>query len=331
MVTIKDVARLAGVSTATVSRTLVHPELVKVRTRQKVELAIQETGYTPNATAQNLRNSESKTVIVIVPDIANMFFADIVRGIQLVAQKHGYKVLLGDTVHTVEQANVYLDLVRARQADGVISLTSELPNSYRYKSDIPMVTACEYFSESSIPTVRVDNHSSAKKAVDYLLELGHRNIGCITGPMENPICIARKAGFDESMNSVGLEPEPRKVEAGDFSFDSGYIAFRRLVKQCSMTALFCFNDMMTLGAIKAAQEMGLRIPEDLSVVGFDDLLFSQYCSPSITTIKQPQKLIGETAMKVLIKVLNKEQAPRETVIPTQLLVRGSSTVAPQKI
>lgn len=327
MATIKDVAKLAGVSTATVSRTLMHPELVKVRTRQKVELAVQQTGYTPNATARNLRRSESKTIIVIVPDIANMFFAEIVRGIQLVAQQSGYKVLLGDTVHTVSQANEYLDLVRSSQADGVISLTCELPDSYRVGSDIPMVTACEYFSESTIPTVRVDNHNSAKKAVDYLIDLGHRKIGCITGPMENPICIARRAGFVESMGSAGIEVSEACIESGDFSFDSGYIAFRRLVKQYNMTALFCFNDMMTLGAMRAAQELGIKIPEEMSVVGFDDLLFSQYCTPSITTIKQPQKLIGETAMKVLIKLLTTGEAPRETVIPTQLLVRGSSTIA----
>ncbi|MGL6259734.1 LacI family DNA-binding transcriptional regulator [Vibrio sp. WXL103] len=330
MVTIKQVAKLAGVSTATVSRTLIHPEQVRAKTRQKVELAIRETNYTPNATARNLRRSESRAIIVIVPDIENMFFAEIVRGIQLVAQKYGYKVLLGDTVHIVDQAKEYLELVSSCQADGVISLTAELPAEYQNEPDIPMVMACEYFPDSAIPTVRIDNYGSAKKAVDYLIDLGHQHIGCITGPMENPICIARKAGFLASLEQAGIGVEDQAIESGDFSFDSGYIAFRRLHKQYAMTALFCFNDMMTLGAMRAAQEMGIKIPEQMSVVGFDDLLFSQYCSPTITTIKQPQKLIGETAMKVLIKLIKTGNAAKETVIPTQLLVRDSSTVCSLK-
>ncbi|GEM77810.1 LacI family DNA-binding transcriptional regulator [Vibrio superstes] len=325
MPTIKDVAKIAGVSTATVSRAVAQPHKVSVKTRQKVEQAIQETGFTPNATARNLRRNESKAVIVIVPDIANMFFADIVRGIQLVGQKHGYKVLLGDTMHTVERAEVYLELARSKQADGVISLTSELPEQYRSGSDIPMVMACEYFSDSSIPIVRIDNDEAAKKAIEYLVDLGHQDIGCITGPMSNPICEARKSGFVSAMSAANLHFDDASFESGDFSFDSGYIAFNRLIKQKSMTALFCFNDMMTLGAMHAAEEAGIRIPEQLSIVGFDDLLFSQYSSPPITTIKQPQKLIGETAMNVLIGLLTKGDAPKETVIQTQLLVRKSST------
>jgi LacI family repressor for deo operon, udp, cdd, tsx, nupC, and nupG len=325
MPTIKDVAKLAGVSTATVSRAMVTPERVSAKNRKKVELAVAECGFTPNAIARNLRTRESKIVVVILPDIANMFFADIVRGIQLVAEKQGFKVLLGDSVHTVKQAEDYINLVRTKQADGIISLTAELPPSIKDDSSIPMVMACEYFTGFPIPTVRVDNAGSAKRAIEYLLELGHTHIGCITGPMENPICEDRKQGFIDAKLGAGEGVDNLCFESGDFSFHSGYSAFQRLHNQYEMTALFCFNDMMALGAMRAAIEMGIDVPKELSIVGFDDLLFAEYTTPQLTTVRQPQKQIGETAMMVLAKLLRGDTVPQDNVIPTQLLVRSSST------
>ncbi|MFC1236057.1 LacI family DNA-binding transcriptional regulator [Vibrio sp. F74] len=327
MPTIKDVAKLAGVSTATVSRAMAAPEKVSEKNRKKVELAIAECGFTPNAIARNLRKSESKTVVVILPDIANMFFADIVKGIQLVAQQEGYKVLLGDSVHTVQQAKEYIDLVRTKQADGIISLTSELPSDIQKGANIPIVMACEYFSGFPIPTVRVDNFDSAKRATEYLIELGHTRIGCITGPMGNPICGDRKQGYIKAESNANIDINDNAFESGDFSFHSGYAAFQRLANQYEMTALFCFNDMMALGAMRAAIEMGIDVPKQLSIVGFDDLLFAQYTTPQLTTIRQPQKQLGETAMQVLTKILKGEKVPQDSVIPTQLIVRSSSTIA----
>ncbi|MDV7105547.1 LacI family DNA-binding transcriptional regulator [Vibrio sp. TH_r3] len=326
MPTIKDVAKLAGVSTATVSRTMMHPDKVSEKTRRKVELAIAQSGFSPNAMARSLRRSESKTVVIIVPDIANMFFANIVRGIQSVALDHGYKVLLGDSIHTVEQAKVYLDLVSSKQADGIISLTSELPKDIRQGTSIPMVMACEYFLDFPIPTVRVDNRSSAKRAVDYLIDIGHSKIGCISGPYENPLCIDRKAGYADSLANASIAFDEQAFEEGDFSFQSGFSAFMRLYQTYSMTALFCFNDMMALGAMKAAMQLGVKVPDELSIVGFDDLPFSDYVNPELTTIRQPQEKIGIAAMQVMLKILNGGKVPQDTIIPTQLLVRSSCSV-----
>lgn len=323
MPTMKDVAKIAGVSTATVSRAMMNPERVSEKTRLKVEQAIAESGFSPNAVARSLRRSESKTVVIIVPDIANMFFANIVRGIQSVALRAGYKVLLGDSIHTVEQAKLYLDLVSSKQADGIISLTSELPKEIRQGTSIPMVMACEYFPNFPIPTVRVDNRYSAQKAVTYLLDIGHKKIGCISGPVENPLCIDRKAGYVDSLLKAGVPIDDRVFEEGDFSFQSGYSAFMRLHQHYPMTALFCFNDMMALGAMKAAMQLGIKVPEELSIIGFDDLLFSEYINPELTTIRQPQEDIGQTAMKVMLNILNGGKVNQDTVIPTQLLVRSS--------
>lgn len=325
MPNIKDVAKLAGVSTATVSRAMTNPEKVSEKTRKKVELAVAEAGFSPNVTARNLRRSESKTVVVILPDIANMFFADIVRGIQLIASKNGYKVLLGDSVHTIEQAKSYIDLVKTKQADGIISLTAELPNEVKNGTTFPLVMACEYYDDFPCPTVRVDNRRAAKHAVDYLLDIGHRRIGCITGPMDNPICVARKKGYQQSLEDAAVPFDDAAIDSGDFSFDSGYSAFHRLYKQYQMTALFCFNDMMALGAMRAAFEVGLKIPEQLSIVGFDDLPFTEYTTPQLTTIRQPQNKIGETAMQTLLNIMQGHKAVQDNVLPTQLLVRSSTS------
>ncbi|WP_427982687.1 LacI family DNA-binding transcriptional regulator [Agarivorans sp.] len=329
MPTIKDVAKMAGVSTATVSRAMMNPEKVSEKTRLKVEAAVAECGFSPNVIARNLRRSESKTIVVIVPDISNMFFANIVRGIQRVALKNAYKVLLGDSIHTVEQAKAYMDLVRSKQADGIISLTAELPAEVRQGSELPLVMACEYFPGFPVPTVRIDNRGSASRAVDYLLDIGHRQIGCITGPMENPICVDRKAGYQDSLQKMNIAVDEQAFEDGDFSFHSGYSAFRRLQQHFNMTALFCFNDMMALGAMKAAIELGIKVPQQLSIVGFDDLLFAEYTDPGLTTVRQPQEEIGITAANTLVKVLQGGKANQDTIIPTQLLVRGSC-VSPSK-
>jgi LacI family repressor for deo operon, udp, cdd, tsx, nupC, and nupG len=324
MANMKDVAKLAGVSTATVSRAMTNPEKVSDKTRKKVELAVAESGFSPNVIARNLRRSESKTVVVILPDITNMFFADIVRGIQFVANKNDYNVLLGDSVHNIQQAKAYIDLVKSKQADGIISLTSELPVEVEKGINIPIVMACEYFEHFPVPTIRVDNYAAAKSAVDYLLDIGHKRIACITGPMDNPICVARKKGYRQSLEGAAIKFDDSAIDSGDFSFHSGYSAFHRLYSQYKMTALFCFNDMMALGAMRAAFEVGLKVPEQLSIVGFDDLPFAEYTTPQLTTIRQPQQQIGETAMQTLLHLLLGEKAAQDTIIPTQLLVRSST-------
>lgn len=328
MPTIKDVARIAGVSTATVSRAMISPDKVSEKTRLKVEAAIAESGFSPNVMARNLRRSESNTVVVIVPDIANMFFANVVRGIQSVALQEGYKVLLGDSIHTVEQAKVYINLVSSKQADGIISLTSELPKEVRQGTSIPMVMACEYFSDFSIPTVRIDNQLAAQRAVEYLISMGHRNIGCISGPLNNPLCIARKEGYQQALRQANISPNDQVIEEGDFSFQSGYSAFMNLSNYDEMSAVFCFSDIMALGAMKAAMKLGLKVPEDLSIIGFDDLVLAEYVTPALTTVRQPQEDIGKTAMKVMLKILSDGKVSNDTVIATQLLVRDST--APPK-
>jgi LacI family transcriptional regulator, repressor for deo operon, udp, cdd, tsx, nupC, and nupG len=327
MVGIADVARKANVSTATVSRVLTKPETVRERTTEKVLRAIKELDYQPNALARQLRRLETNTILVVVPDIANPFFSKVLRGIESIAIPKGYQVLLGDTGNDVDRENSYFNILKQKNADGLILLTARIDSQVieEVARSFPVVLACEYIEGSSIPTVSIDNISSARKATEYLIELGHERIGCITGPLDVVLGRDRMKGYYQAMARNNLFVEPVLVQEGDFSFESGFnltLKFLALAKY--PTAIFAANDEMAMGAIKAIQSKGLQVPNDLSVIGFDDLKFSSIIDPELTTIAQPAFDIGENAMNLLIKLINKEEVLREQIIlDDQLVVRQS--------
>ncbi len=334
MPTVKDVAKAANCSTATVSRALAHPERVSEATRQRVAKAVAEVGYSPNAAARNLRRSESKTIMVILPDIANPFFSTIISGLESVAHQAGYQVLLGDAGHDPDRIQSYFNLVPSNQADGIILLTSEVPTALvkakQADTGFPLVVACEYFSGLSLPTIHVDNEQAATKATDYLVSLGHTRIATLSGPQTNPICHDRLKGFANSLEKAGLTLREEWVLEGDFSFQSGYDQGRLLLTNADErpTAVFCQNDEMAIGIIKVARDLGIAVPEQLSVVGFDDIEFSQYCEPELTTVHQPREDIGRTAMRLLLDRLQKKNVPLDQTLKTHLIVRNSTARAP---
>ncbi|WP_022953922.1 LacI family DNA-binding transcriptional regulator [Leucothrix mucor] len=333
MATVKDVARLAGVSTATVSRALAAPDKVAEATRVRVERAAAQVGYSPNANARSLRTNESKTIVVIIPDISNLFFTEVIKGVEDIAQKYGYKVLVGDFNHDLTRGQRYLELISSRQADGVLLLSAELPIELildeEGESRFPIVTACEFYKDSGIPSVRVDNEYSVQAATKSLLEMGHTKIAMITGPMENPLCSDRLRGFERALAQTKIVTPAHYVVSGDFTLASGYkLGGQLLSLDDRPQAIFCHNDEMAIGVLKVAREMQINVPKALSVVGFDNTAFSEYCSPELTTIHQPRRLIGETAMKLLLDILAQRKPNPEMVLPTQYLVRGS-TASPQ--
>lgn len=332
MATVKDVAKLAGVSTATVSRALADPAKVSTLTRNKVDRAVAEIGYSPNAMARNLRRRESKTIVVILPDIANPFFSEIIHGIESIAHQQDYKILLGDAGHNMDRAVAYFDLVQSKQADGLLVLTAEFPLhiilNFKNKHRPPIVMACEYIHEISVPTVKIDNEQGAFKAVEYLLSMGHREIAAITGPMENPICADRQKGYFKALHNSDIQAQTNWIIEGDFSFQSGYNLGRQLLStENRPTAIFCHNDEMAIGVLKIARELDISVPNKLSIVGFDDIKFSEYCEPTLTTIHQPRQLIGESAMKLMLDILKGKSVQSTITLPAQLIVRNS-TAAP---
>jgi len=333
MATVKDIAKLAGVSTATVSRALANPEKVTDTTKKKVESAAAQLGYAPNAIARSLRTRESKTVVVILPDISNHFFTDIIKGIEAVAHNKGYKVLVGDADGSVSRVNKYLELVYSKQADGVLSLTADIPIAQiiddNGKAKFPLVMACEHFKDLAIPSVHIDNEYSAGCVIESLVQMGHYKIACISGHPDNPISRSRLSGVKASMEKWKLQLPECYIGEGDYSFLSGYEAAQTLLNLVDPpTAIFCFNDEMAIGVLKRATQMGVKIPEELSVIGFDNIPFSEYCSPQLTTVHQPRQLIGESAMKLLLSILRGKKPNPEITLPAQLVMRSTTMPPP---
>lgn len=329
MANIRDIARFAGVSTATVSRTLSSPDLVKPSTRARVEAAVRKQGYLPNAVASSLRRRRTENIVVIVPDIQNPFFSSIVQGIENVAHRYNHKVLLGESQDCQARVDRYADMLVRREADGLILLGARLPSSVseavRGSRPIPIVTACEYVPGLRAPNVRIDNVAAAAAAILHLVRLGHRRIATITGPMSNPIVKDRLRGYRQQMARAKLAQPTSYRVAGDFTLESGYRGMQQLLAlPKGPTAVFCANDEMAMGAIRAVKESGGRVPDDISIVGFDDLRFAEYFDPPLTTIRQPRHEIGETAMRLILDVFAGRARAKTVVLPHQLIVRGST-------
>lgn len=322
---IREVAAAAKVSVATVSRTLAKPEVVLPETRRRVEQVIRRLDYMPNVQARSLRTARTNVIVALVPDISNAFFAEVIRGIEQVAHQNRYSVLLGDTQYNTERERAYAGLVSAGQADGLITLQAHIPQITNKKAP-PLVNACEYVTDPAITSVYCDNLGGARLAIEYLLTLGHRSIASISGPMKSPLSIDRQRGFEDTLAAAGIKSQRKLTVAGDFSAESGIrCAGALFARGVPFTAIFCANDEMAIGALHAIKSRGLRVPEDISVIGFDDIRFARLSDPPLTTIAQPMGDIGREAATLLIEILNQaDVAPRKHMLPTQLVVRGST-------
>jgi LacI family repressor for deo operon, udp, cdd, tsx, nupC, and nupG len=333
---IREVAKRAGVSTATVSRVLSRPDVVSPDTRVRVLKAVERLGYAPNSVAKNLRTLKSRKLLVTVPDISNPFFSLILQGIEDMAQRNGYAVLFGDTQHDEQREERYALMLKRKEADGLIFLGHRLP---RVAASVvqelaphcaPIVNGCEFSAELGVPSVHIDNAKAASEAMQHLYGLGHRLIGVVTGPLLSPLSRDRLQGALAAARCQGAV-EDVMVTQGDFSIRSGSEAADALLdRQEPPTAVFCFNDEMAMGVIGAARRRGLRIPDDLSVVGFDDIRFAECIDPPLTTIAQPMREIGEGTVRLLLEILNGSAlAPVSVTLPHTLQVRGS-TAAPRR-
>lgn len=324
---IKDIAKEAGVSIATVSRALTRPEAVRPGTIEKVQRAIERLHYTPNAMASSLRRQRSEIVVVVVPDIHNPFYSGIVQGIGNLAMEEGYQILLGETKNQQARMDRYAAMLQRKQADGLIIIGSMLPTQFEAASKdqtLPMVVACEYFEGLPLPGVRIDNVEAAAEAVAYLVAIGHRRIGTISGPLGNRLGADRLNGYKLGMTRAGLEVDPSLIVTGEFSLLSGTEGMQRLLLRDRPTAVFCANDEMAIGAIRALSEAGLSVPGDCSIIGFDDIRFAEFATPPLTTISQPNIRIGETAMLMMLEALAGNKNVRELVLPHRMTVRRST-------
>jgi LacI family repressor for deo operon, udp, cdd, tsx, nupC, and nupG len=332
---INEVAKRAGVSTATVSRALSQPDLVSPQTRRLVLRAVKHLGYSPNSAAKHLRTLRSGNILVTVPDISNPFFSLILQGIEDEAQRKGYAVLLGDTQHDPKREARYALMLMRKEADGLIFLGHRLPKPAAQlmrslaPRHAPIVNGCEFSPRLGVPSVHIDNATAAAEAMDHLYRLGHRRIGIVTGPLVSPLSRDRLAGAKTRARAERAEQDLIVVQ-GDFSIEAGAAAAERLLdRREPPTAIFCFNDEMAMGVIETTHRRALRVPRDLSVIGFDDIRFARHMDPPLTTIAQPMRQIGEGTVRMLVDILaGRTLAPFSVTLPHTLVVRASTGRAP---
>jgi LacI family repressor for deo operon, udp, cdd, tsx, nupC, and nupG len=327
--TMKDVAQKANVSTATVSRALMNPDKVSQSTRNKVEKAALDVGYYPQALGRNTKRNESRTILVIVPDICDPFFSEIFRGIEITAAAQGYLVLIGDCAHQNQQEKTFIDLIITKQIDGMLLLGSRLPfdaSIEEQRNLPPMVMANEFAPELELPTVHIDNLTASFNAVNFLHELGHQRIGCIAGPEEMPLCHYRLQGYVQALRRSGIAVDPHYIARGNFTYEAGANALEQLLALPQPpTAVFCHSDIMALGALSLAKRRGLKVPEDLSIIGFDNISLSEFCDPPLTTVSQPRFDIGREAMLLLLDQLSGQNVSSGSrLLDCELVVRGST-------
>lgn len=320
---IQDVAKLAGVSIATVSRAYRYPELVAEKTRERVDAAARELHYAPNAQARSLRTSRTQLVVALVPDIANPFFSEVIRGAERVAKQHGYSLLLGDTQNTVENEQRCGDMLSSHQVDGMLTMVHRVP-TIRSVGRPPIVNTCEPSDDKTISSVLVDNVAAFREGVSYLTALGHRHIAFIGGRSQTSN--ERREGFDQAMEMAGLTVPPLFYQSGSYTMEAGNrLANLVLSFGEPVTAFACVSDQMAIGVMQAVKERGLQVPSDVSVLGCDDIAFARYTEPPLSTIALPREKMGSESMAMLLELINDRDLPqRNLTLPTQLVIRGST-------
>lgn len=327
--TMKDVALKAKVSTATVSRALMNPDKVSQATRSRVEQAAREVGYLPQTMGRNAKRNESRTILVIVPDICDPFFHEVIRGVEVTAAEQGYLVLIGDCAHQNQQEKTFINLIVTKQIDGMVLLSSRLPFNASVEEQRnlpPMVMSNEFAPELELPTVHIDNLTASFNAINYLLSLGHRRIGCIAGPEDMPFCHYRLQGYVQALRRNAITVNPHYIARGDFTYEAGSNALKQLLDQPEPpTAIFCHSDVMAVGAISSAKRMGLKVPDDVSIMGFDNIALAEHCDPPLTTIAQPRYEIGREAMLLLLEQIHGHDVSNGSrLMDCELIVREST-------
>jgi len=295
-----------------------------------VNAAVEQARYRPNLMAVQFRSQKTGNLVILVPAIANTFFARVISGAQKAAQAAGYRLLLCDTQGREDIERQFAELVYAHQADGVIQLRAYDPFETATATVgaviPPIVNACEVISNGPHPTISLDNLAAAKAMTEHLIALGHRRIGLIKGSRTSPLTLDRLAGYRKALREAGIRFDKDLVCHGDFTLKAGFVGASKMLAIADRpTALFCENDEMAIGALKRIREEGLRVPEDISLVGFDDIPMANYCDPPLTTISQPAEAFGEKAVEMLIMLIDKKPIPeRHVVLPFELTPRASS-------
>jgi LacI family transcriptional regulator len=336
--TLKEVAERAGVHVTTASRALnpATSSLVNPDTIRRVQAAAQELRYQPNAIARGLKTARSMSVGVLLPDLTNPLFPPIVRGIEEVLAAGGYTTLIANTDNDPERQVALFDTLRARQVDGVIAATARRDDRLflnAHKDGVKIVLVNRRVTGSGIPSVTGDDHDGVAMAVRHLIELGHTRIAHVAGPADTATGQSRLRAYQQTLEDAGLTADPTLIAtAAEFTESDGAAATRAMLDTAdpAPTAVVAGNDMIALGCLDVLAERGLRCPDDISLVGFNDMAFVDRLSPPLTTVRVPHYEIGSEAARMLLERLANPDVPAKSItLPVTLVVRGS-TAPPKK-
>lgn len=328
-VTIRDVAAHAGVSHQTVSRVINNSERVSPKTRAKVQSAIEELGYQPNRLARSLVTQKTHTIGLVVADITNPFFFEVARGVQDAALEHGYNVFVCNTDDNPEGEKNVLNLLASQEVDGVILSTASSSDEEllsfvkQYK---PLVIINREINHPKVSLVNVDICEGAKLAIEHLIERGHTNIGMLSHQGHDPGEVRRVKGYQQTLKAHGITPQEAWLVLAPPNLTGGYQATQNLLKEHpEITAIFTYNDLMAIGALRGCYDMGLQIPDDCAIMGFDNIKFSTMSNPALSTIHYDKYTIGKKAMNRLMEMIADPQATFSPIwLGVNLVVREST-------
>ncbi len=327
MATIKEVAQLAGVSVATVSRVINMPETVSEKKLKAVECAIQQLNYTPNALGRNLRQQHTKRILVVLNNISNQFYSGVLKGIEERAKQDNYSTLICTTRGNRDLILSHIEMLSSKVADGVIFLSPELASDeiLKVSANYPIVCTCEPVKSEEITCVTIDNVKAGYDATQFLLNKGHRDIVLAGG--DNDISYSselREIGFKKAMRENKIEITEDNIINDGYGFNSGVRTARKILKRNKLPqAVFAISDASAIGIIKTLHENGVRVPEDISVMGFDNTSISEMYVPSVATVSQPRYEMGSMAMDLLINMIDGNATKKMNVVEHKIIERQS--------
>lgn len=335
MSTILDVSRIARVSTATVSRVINSPEKVRLDTRDRVYRAMEQCRYKYNALARGFVTRRSHTLGLILPTITNPIFAESTRGVQDSANGKGYQVILANSYYRYEKEAKLIEVLRERQVEGLLITTNNLKGRILadlVEEEFPFVLLYSTLRKGAISSVGVDNFLGGYRATEHLIDLGHLRIGMLAGGFRfSDRSCHRWHGYRRCLKDYDIAYDPNLVLQTEYSLTNGREGVKSLLSMKNApTSLFCSNDFLAMGAMQGARDLGIKLPEDLSIVGFDDMQIASFITPALTTIRQPAYEMGELGVQVLLsQIENGRSKPVHRILDTSLVKRESTTVVPR--
>ncbi len=325
---IKDIARLAHVSHSTVSRALQNSPLVSTRTAEKIQRIARESGYRASAVARGLVTKKTRTVGVVVTTISDPFISEVVSGIEQSANDNGYSVFLADSNADPDRERNVVQSFAERRVDGILVTASRVGALYiplLSEMNVPIVLINNQHPGQFVHSVMIENVEASRQATRHLIALGHKRIAYLGDRFGYQSDTERFGGYRRALDEAGLPFLPELVVHGDGKAEAAINAMEKVLALPEPpTAVFCYNDMSALGALRAIRSRGLRVPEDISVVGFDDLFLASYLHPPLTTVRQPMRRMGMLAMDSLLKLMSGQESANTIHVPADLVVREST-------